>query len=371
MDAIYRVADTNSIITPALVLFRDLIVANIEEMIRVAGRPERLRPHCKTHKMREVAQLELERGITRHKCATFAEAEMLVQAGAKDVFLAYNLVGANIGRAVEFRRKFPDVKLLVTADHPRPIEALGAAMRQAGTSIEVLLDLDPGLHRTGLEPGPQAASVYRQIAETTGLVPGGLHLYDGHNHQTDFAERTAAVMAGWKKAAAFRDELVAAGLSVPRIVAGGTGSFPVFARIEDAALELSPGTVVLHDVGYGRRFPDLKFTPAALLLTRVISRPTPDRITCDLGYKACASDPPAGDRLFFPDLPEAKQVLQNEEHLVLETPRAGEFTPGDELWAIPRHICPTSALHKQVWVVANGRLTGRWDVAARDRWLTV
>jgi D-serine deaminase-like pyridoxal phosphate-dependent protein len=371
MDAVYRVADTSTIITPALVVFRDLVISNIEEMIRVAGSAERLRPHCKTHKMREVAQLELERGIRKHKCATLAEAEMLAQAGAKDVFLAYNLVGANIGRAVEFRRKFPDVTLSVTADHPKPIEALGAAMKQAGLAIDALLDIDPGLHRTGLEPGPQAKALYQQLAETKGIKPGGLHLYDGHNHQTDLAERTSAVMAGWNKAAAFRDELVAAGWPVPRIVAGGTGSFPVFARIEDPALELSPGTVVLHDVGYGRKFPDLRFTPAALLLTRVISRPTPERVTLDLGYKACASDPPAGDRLFFPDLPEAKQVLQNEEHLVLETPRAGEFTPGDELWAIPRHICPTSALHKQVWVVSGGRLAGRWDVAARDRWLSV
>jgi D-serine deaminase-like pyridoxal phosphate-dependent protein len=371
MDAVYEVADTGSIITPALVLFSELIERNIDEMIRVAGRAERLRPHCKTHKMREVARMQLQRGIVKHKCATFAEAEMLADAGVKDVFLAYNLVAANIDRAVEFRRKFPDVAFSATADHSRPIEALGAAMSRAGQSIDVLLDVDPGLHRTGLEAGPEALRLYRQIADTPGLVPGGLHLYDGHNHQTDLAERTAAVMAGWNKAAAFRDELVKAGLPVPRIVAGGTGSFPVFAAIDDPALELSPGTVVLYDVGYGRKFPDLKFIPAALLLTRVISRPTADRITCDLGYKACASDPPAGDRLFFPDLPDAKQVLQNEEHLVLETPRAGEFTPGDELWAIPRHICPTSALHKQVWVVSKGRLSGRWDVAARDRWLTV
>jgi D-serine deaminase-like pyridoxal phosphate-dependent protein len=108
-----------------------------------------------------------------------------------------------------------------------------------------------------------------------------------------------------------------------------------------------------------------------LLLTRVISRPTATRITCDLGYKAVASDPPAGNRLFFPDLPDAKAVLQNEEHLVLETPLAERYQPGDELFAIPRHVCPTSALHKFVYVVSGGKLAGTWDVAARDRVLTV
>jgi D-serine deaminase-like pyridoxal phosphate-dependent protein len=371
MDACYEVESTAEILSPGLVVFRHLVVENIEQMIRIAGDPQRLRPHCKTHKMVEIAQIELQRGIARHKCATFAEAEMLAGAGAKDIFLAYNLVGPNIARAVAFRRKFPDVKFLVTADHPRPLEALDQAMRQADTTIEVLLDVDPGLHRTGLEPGPEAKAIYGRIVDSPSLIPGGFHLYDGHNHQTDLAERTAAVMAGWRRTADFRDELVADGWPVPRIVAGGTGSFPVFARIEDPALELSPGTCVLHDVGYGRKFPDLKFTPAALLLTRVISRPTADRLTTDLGYKACASDPPAGERLFFPDLPDAKAVLQNEEHLVLETPRADEFSPGDELWAIPRHVCPTSALHKQAWVVENGRVIGRWNIAARDRWLTI
>ena len=103
----------------------------------------------------------------------------------------------------------------------------------------------------------------------------------------------------------------------------------------------------------------------------MISRPSPDRLTVDLGYKAVAADQPAGRRVRFPDLPDAKEVLHNEEHLVLETPEAGRFEPGDELLAIPRHICPTSALHKEVFVVTGGRVSDRWAVAARDRWLTV
>jgi len=235
----------------------------------------------------------------------------------------------------------------------------------------VLLDIDCGQHRTGVPTGPTARKLYRLIAETKGLVPGGLHLYDGHNHQTDVNERRAAVDAAWQPAAALRDELVSARLPVPRIVAGGTGSFPIFAAIDDPAIELSPGTIIFHDWGYGTTFPDLKFTPAALLLTRVVSRPTADRVTLDLGYKAVASDPPAGNRLMFPDLPDAKAVLQNEEHLVIETAQAARFQPGDELLAIPRHICPTCALHKQAYVVAGGKLVGTWQVAARDRMLTV
>jgi len=178
-------------------------------------------------------------------------------------------------------------------------------------------------------------------------------------------------MAVWNAASALRVGLLREGGSVPRIVAGGTGSFPIFAEINNPYIDLSPGTLIFHDWGYSQTFPDLKFTPAAVMLTRVVSRPTSNRVTLDLGYKAVASDPPAGNRLMFPDLPEAKAVLQNEEHLVVETDQAKRFQPGDELIAIPRHICPTCALHKEAYIIENGRVIGTWAVAARDRVLTI
>jgi D-serine deaminase-like pyridoxal phosphate-dependent protein len=272
---------------------------------------------------------------------------------------------------VQLTAALPDVTFSVTADHSRPIEQLSRAMAAAGRTIDVLLDIDTGQHRTGVAVGSRAAELYRQIAVSPGLRPGGFHVYDGHNHQTNVAERTAAVDAGWNVVARFRNELVACGLPVPRIVAGGTGSFPIYAAKDDPAIELSPGTCVFHDAGYGRLFPDLEFTPAALLLTRVISRPTPERITLDLGYKAVASDPPAGQRLVLLDLPDAEHVLQNEEHLVVKTARAEEFAPGDELLAVPRHVCPTSALHKEAYVVAGGEIVGTWQIIGRDRRLTI
>jgi D-serine deaminase-like pyridoxal phosphate-dependent protein len=321
--------------------------------------------------MRQIVEMQLAAGISKHKCATIAEAEMLAEAGVKDIFLAYNPVGPNIGRVIALVCKFPGVRLSVTADHPAPLAELGRLAETAGKQIEVLLDIDSGQHRTGIPIGPRARELYQQIANTKGVAPGGFHLYDGQNHQRDVAERRAAVMAGYEPAAKLRDELVAGGIVVPRIVAGGTGSFPIFAALDDPTIELSPGTIIFQDAGYGEMFPDLHFTPAAILLTRVISRPTPTRVTCDLGYKAVASDPPAGNRVFFPDLPDAKAVLQNEEHLVLETSQADRFQPGDELFAIPRHVCPTSALHKFVYVVSGGKLAGTWEVAARDRVLSV
>lgn len=371
MDARYHIADTREIITPALLVFREQLDVNLEHMIRIAGDVRRLRPHCKTHKMPAVTKIELERGITKHKCATFAEAEMLADCGVKDICLAYNLVGPNIDRAVKFVQKYPGVKFMATADHPGPVAALGKALAAAGVTMELLLDVDTGQHRTGLEVGPQARAVYARFADTPGLKPGGFHVYDGHQHQKSYEERKAAVNAQFDKVLAFRDELVKSGLAVPRLVCGGTASFPIYAERTDPAIELSPGTCLFNDAGYGEAFPDLAFPPATLLMTRVISRPTSDRVTLDLGYKAVASDPPVGKRLTLPDIPDAEQVLQNEEHLVVKTADAEKFQPGDEVFAIPRHICPTSALHKQVYVIAGGKLVDRWDVLARDRWLTV
>jgi D-serine deaminase-like pyridoxal phosphate-dependent protein len=157
-----------------------------------------------------------------------------------------------------------------------------------------------------------------------------------------------------------------------RLVLGGTPTFGAFTRLNLADSEYSPGTCVLHDNGYGTRFADLTgFVPAAVLLTRVISRPTPTRITMDLGYKAVASDPPAGKRCILLNVPEYEPVLQNEEHFVVETPAASRFAPGDVVYAIPTHICPTCAMHQQAYVIENGRVTGTWRIAARDRVLRI
>src|SRR5262249_36601499 len=160
-----------------------------------------------------------------------------------------------------------------------------------GTKVGVLLDVDVGQHRTGIAPGPEAQALYEQIAKLPGLEPAGLHVYDGHNHQESLEERTAAVNRQLEPVLAMPGAPEKKGLPVS-LVLGGTPTFSVFTRLNLPNSDYSPGTCVLHDNGYGTRFAVLAgFVPAALLLTRVISRPTPTRITFDLGYKAVASDP--------------------------------------------------------------------------------
>jgi D-serine deaminase-like pyridoxal phosphate-dependent protein len=368
MQAQYAVEDTSSVFSPALLFFKDLIGRNLAEAVRIAGGPARLRPHVKTHKTPEIVRLCLDAGITKHKCATLAEAEMLASCGAPDVFLAYPLVGPNCGRFARLARAYPSTRFAAACDHPASAEALSRAVSDEGQAVDVLLELDVGHHRTGLAPGPAAVALYEKIRGLPGLRPGGIHAYDGHNSQEGRGDREAAVRSALAPVLALRAALEAKGLPVPRLVAGGTPTFPVFAGLDIPGLECSPGTLLLHDHGYATRYPDLAgFTPAALVLTRVVSRPTPTRVTFDVGTKSIASDPPVGQRLALLGVPGYEPVLHNEEHFAVEMRDAERFPPGAEALAVPTHVCPTVALHRRAYVVEGGRVTGTWEVVARDR----
>jgi D-serine deaminase-like pyridoxal phosphate-dependent protein len=371
MNPAYVLKDTSGIFTPALLFYKDLIRQNIARAVDIAGSPDRLRPHAKTHKTREIIRLELGVGITKHKCATLAEAEMIGSCGVADVLLAYPIVGPNCHRLAKLAGAYHYTRFGALADSLAGIQQLSAAMVAGGAEIDCLLDVDVGMHRTGIAPDEKAVDLYERIARSPGLRAGGLHAYDGQNNQESLAEREAAVREQFAPVLALRSRLENKGLNVPRLVVGGTPTFTVCASLDWPGLECSPGTFVLHDHGYSTRYPDLGFTPAALLLTRVISKPASNRLTLDLGYKAVASDPPAGKRCILLDLSEYQPVLQSEEHLVIETPEADRFSPGDLLYAMPTHICPTCAMHRQAFVIEDGQITGRWDIVARDRILTV
>lgn len=371
MNPEYILKDPSQVFSPGLLFYKTLIARNIQALVKRVGSPDRLRPHVKTHKTRQIVKMEREAGITKQKCATIAEAEMVAQCETPDILLSYPMVGPNCTRFAQLVKKYPGSKFSVIADHAVGIQQLSDAMKKAGQQAEVLLDLDVGQHRTGIAPGPTARQLYEMLEKSPGLKPGGLHVYDGHNHQHPLEERKAAVQAMMAPVLEMRDALAKAGLPVPRMVLGGTPTFPVFATLEIAGAECSPGTCVLNDFNYGTWFQDLgEFTHAALLLTRVISRPTANRVTLDLGYKAVASDPPAGKRCVLLDI-KCEHVLQNEEHLVIETPEAERFKPGDVAYALPAHVCPTSAMHQFANVVENGQVVDRWEIASRDRMLTV
>jgi D-serine deaminase-like pyridoxal phosphate-dependent protein len=370
MDPRYLVRDASELLSPSLVIYPRLVRQNLQEMIVVARGAERLRPHVKTHKMAEIIRLAESLGIHKHKCATIAEAEMVAAAGGTDVLLAYPLTGPNLKRFVHLVRGYRSTTFRATVDHPDSARALSAAAKGLERPVPVLLDLEIGMGRTGIQPGDAAADLYALIERLPHLVPDGLHAYDGHIHDTDRAARRQAACSGLESTLALFERLIKRGLSVPRLVVGGTPTLPIHAELDVPGVECSPGTSVLQDNSYQTRYPDLPFTPAALLLTRVVSHPSPRRLCLDLGYKAVASDP-VGPRARLLDLDEARPVVHSEEHMVVETAQAENIPIGSPLLAVPTHICPSVALHRRAYVIEDGDVVGQWEVTARDRVLGI
>lgn len=361
----YEFEGQQDLVSPQLVYYPAIIRQNIRDMIAVAGGAERLWPHIKTHKMAEVVKLQIQAGITRFKCATIAEAEMAAKAGALHLVLAYPLVGPNIARFAALQKAFPEVEFFAIGDNTDQIRKLGQAC-----SAQVLMDIDMGQHRTGV-PLDKAQAMYEEWAALPGIAMRGMHCYDGHRHEASRAVRDTETAPVDKAIEELKAALLAKGLCCDTLIMGGTPSFPCHAEMTGEFL--SPGTCVIQDAGYRASYPDLSFTPGAAVLTRVVSRPSNDTFTLDMGTKAVASDP-APERAVVVGMEYAKTVLQNEEHWVLRVPaeHIGDIPPiGTELFAIPTHVCPTSALYPAVPAVENGQITGWWTVAARDRKLTI
>jgi D-threonine aldolase len=367
-DNWYQVENADAVATPALLIYSDRVEENIRRMVKIAGDPKRLRPHIKTHKLPELIRLQQTHGVNKFKCATIAEAEMVAGCAAEEVLLAYQPVGPNAVRLTELIKKFPKTRFQTIADDEGVVRALARATADAGVVLEVLLDLNLGMNRCGIEPGPGAAELYRTVCGSPSLRAGGLHVYDGNITAKDLVERTAKADEAFARADRFREELENSRLPVPRMVMGGTPTFPIHAK--RPAVELSPGTCVFWDAGYGMKFPDIDFIYGALVMSRVVSKPTPNRLCLDLGHKAIASENPQ-PRVHFLNLPENTPVMHSEEHLVLETERAGEFKVGDVIYGVPLHVCPTVNLHDRAVVVRGNKAAEVWRVVARARELTV
>ncbi len=365
----FAVADVDLLLSPSLVVFTERVDRNIASMIAIAGSTDRLRPHIKTHKMPAMIRRLEAAGIRKHKCATIAEAEMAAEAGATDVMLAYPVVGPNLARLAQLVQTHPATTFRATVDHPASARALSAAMAAVNHHLPTLIDLDIGMGRTGIDPA-RAVELAHLIDSLDYLDFDGFQAYDGHIRDLAMADRQQSAAHGLAQVHSVRQDLLDAGLPVHRLVLGGTPTLPIHAAVDLPGVECSPGTVVLHDAGYVAKFPDLPFEPAAALLTRVVSCPRPGRVCLDLGHKAVAADP-VGARLVLVDYPDATIIGQSEEHLVVEGPGVGLLEPGDTLWALPVHICPTCALHSWVYVVTDGKVVDRWDVRARDRVLGV
>ncbi len=364
----YQIHHPENLQTPALIIFPERVKYNIAQLIKMVGNPARLRPHVKTCKAMQPVLMMLKAGITKFKCATIAEAEMLGMTKAPDVLLAYQPVGANVERFLKLMETFPETQFSCLVDNHFSAEKLNDAATESSTQIKVYIDLNVGMNRTGIDP-KHAAELYGFCAVKTALQPLGLHAYDGHIHEPDIEIRRKHWLAVFMQVKTASAEIVKAGFDQPKIIAGGTPTFPFYAKETD--VECSPGTFIYWDDGYQKHFPEQPFLPSALVVSRVVSLPDETKICLDLGHKSVAAESGLQHRVRFLNAPELKLISQSEEHLVAEAGENHSYKIGDILYGLPYHICPTVALHQFGITVEDHEITGSWETLARNRKITL
>lgn len=363
----FQIENIAELDSPALVVFKAQVEANIAHAVSMVRDIGRLRPHVKTNKAAEACKLMMAAGISKFKCATIAEAEMLGDCGAKDVLLAYQPVGPKVLRFVEVLKKHQGTAYSCLTDDESAAAAMAAIFAENNLNIPVYIDLNIGQNRTGIAPA-KALELYKYCATINGIKPVGLQAYDGHIRDIEFNKKAALCNKAFKAVETLKAEITKAGFPTPVIIAGGSPTFSIHA--EKKEVECSPGTFIYWDKGYTDLCPEQPFLPAAVLVTRVISLPDATKICLDLGHKSVAAEHEIGKRIYFPDAPNLIPIGQSEEHLVLEAGLNHGYLVGDILIGIPYHICPTVALYERVFIIENGRINGEWKTIARDRYLT-
>lgn len=364
----YQVGNINEVNSPGLLIYPDRIEKNIQKMIDTAGNVNLLRPHVKTHKMPEIIKLQMNRGINKFKCATIAETEMVAKCGASDILLAMQPVGPNLKRFIQLKLTYPGTKISCIADNEETIHQLSDIGLNTGLETNIWIDINNGMNRTGITPGEKAFNLYKLIFRLPLIKAEGLHVYDGHIHDSDFSVRKSKCNYAYLPVQRFIDELKDAGMGPVRVIAGGTPSFPVHALRGD--VECSPGTLLLWDYKSNSSFSDMEYVYAAVLLMRIVSKPGKDLLCLDLGHKAVAPEMPH-PRISIMGLEECEYISHSEEHLVIKTAEADKYMSGDVLYGIPYHICPTVDRYDTVTVINNNQAEGQWMVEGRKRKITI
>ena len=369
-DEPYRIADVESVMTPALAIYPEIVDANIDATVRVmGGDADRWRPHVKTSKLGFVMRRLVERGVTSVKCATTLEMQTAAEAGAVDILVAYPMVGANARRVRELADALPGNRVSALVDNADQVESW------VGSDIGLFIDLNGGMDRTGLEQERvvEVVNLARAI-EDAGLVFRGLHYYDGHmSKYEDLATREVMAHQGYDHLMGIVEALNSAGVVVEEVITAGTPAFPCtlsYKPFDDAPFihRASPGTVVYGDFTSAGQLPaDYGYRPAAVVVSTVVSHPTPNRLTCDAGHKSVSADAGSPTCVVL-GRPELEPQKPSEEHMPIDAAPGAELPAvGDYLYLVPRHVCPTVNNFDHALLIVGGKIAGVERVTARGR----
>mgnify|MGYP001007671249 CR=1 FL=1 len=264
----YEINRVEDVISPALVVYPDRIEANIKMMIQIAGGTDSLRPHIKTHKIAEIINLQLKHGINKFKCATIAEATLLAKCDAPDILLAMQPVGINIHRFFELMVQYPNSSFSTIVDNEEIILKMNSLASEKKLPVSLWLDINNGMNRTGITPNKEAVLLYKKIELLDGIIAQGLHVYDGHIHESDFNLRQQICDKDFDLVVTLKSRIEQLGIKIKTIVAGGTPTFPIHIKRDN--IEVCPGTPLLWDQGYADTYKDLKFLAAAVLVGAIV-----------------------------------------------------------------------------------------------------
>jgi D-serine deaminase-like pyridoxal phosphate-dependent protein len=318
----------------------------------------KLRPHFKAHKTPEIARRQLAAGsCTGLTCATVGEAE-IVAAFCDDLLLANEVVTADkCARVAALARR---VRVTAAVDSLEGLEALSRAASEADVTVGVLVDLNVGQGRCGVEPGEAALTLAHQAAQSKGITLRGVMGYEGHLQPIrDRAERESRTRQSMQGLVAMAKHIRDAGLPCEVVSAGGTGTYDISGRIEGIT-EIQAGSYALMDTDYAGV--GVPFEPAFWLLGTVVSRPTRERCVADCGHKSTTKDHG------YPSvrgIPGATVTALNDEHATIALPSDSRVEIGDRVELLPSHTDPTINLHDIFYVVADDQVIDIWPITGR------
>ena len=359
----------SSLRTPAVLIDRARALRNLDRMQAAASaRGIRLRPHAKTHKSPLIARWQLERGAVGICCAKLGEAEVMAEAGIADIRLPYPINPSNADRVIALLDR---TRLSFIVDHPAVARQWSSAMTAARKEVDVLVKVDVGFHRCGIDPGAGAVEMIEDVSRLPGLRFKGLLAHAGQTYHAHSEDEMRVMAEG--EAATLRD-LVSrcrvAGIQIDEVSAGATPPAR-YSMQQEGFTEFRPGNYVYFDrtqVALGAATID---DCALTVLATVVSKPASDRLIFDSGSKTLTSD---GARGFTPapgyglvlDHPNLLIERLSEEHATVKViDGATSLEPGDRVRVVPNHSCPVSNLTERAWLASD--TVEALPIAARGR----
>src|SRR5258708_6546835 len=352
--------------TPALLLDLDAFERNLDRLDQsLAGTRIRVRPHAKSHKCPEIALRQMARGAIGVCCQKVSEAEAMGEGGVMNVLISNEVVGApKLARLAALAKR---ARVSVCVDNPQNVDDLDSAARAAGAKIDVLVEVNVGANRCGVDPGQPCVDLAQRVAAAKHLRFAGLHAYQGAaQHARTPAERKAAIAKAVQQVRNTTEALQAQGLKPEIITGAGTGTY-VLEAASGVYNEIQPGSYIFMDADYSRNLGDdgrpvRTFEQSLYVWATVMSHATAERAVVDAGLKALSVD--SGMPLVA-DLAGVEFLKASDEHGVLKLPQGSQLTVGDKIRLIPGHCDPTVNLYDWIVGVRGDKVESVWPVTAR------